>query len=220
MSPTDDGTTPIYDLMSPIVLLRDEATTLCLDTHPEALKPPSASSSPSKPTKVETLEDFMDYVKVLLAEASTSHHTRLLSPTAVVGKRLSMCDEAPTSSKEAIEMAVLGAGPRDTPASVVFEIARNGQRVATVNLARPAYKLGETITAVIDFHNIQIPCYHVSLPFSLPSIVTNRVYRSTPPSNPPKASIPPSPFALNLPSTAPPVVSTSNTPNPPFLQSA
>lgn len=150
--------------MSPIVLLRDEATTVCLDTHPEALKAPSTVSL-LKPAKPETLDDFMDYVKALLAEASASHHARLLSPTAVVGKRLSMCDEAPTSSKEAIEMAVLGAGPRDTPASVVFEIARNGQRVATVNLARPAYKLGETITAVIDFHNVQIPCYHVGFSF-------------------------------------------------------
>lgn len=146
--------------MSPIVLLRDKATTICLDTHPEALKPQSAPPPP-RYAKAETLDDFMDYVKALLDEANASHHARLLSPTAVVGKRLSICDEAPTSSKEAIEMAILGAGPRDMSASVVFDIARNGQRVATVNLARSAYKLGETITAVIDLHNVQIPCYHV-----------------------------------------------------------
>lgn len=151
--------------MSPIVLLRDEATTLCLDTHPEPSKK-LAAPLPGKPTKAETLDDFTDYVKALLEETNAGHHARLLSPTAAVGKRLSICEEAPTTSKEAIEMAILGAGPRDAPASVMFEIARNGQRVGTVNLARSAYKLGETITAVIDLQNAQTPCYHVSLALS------------------------------------------------------
>jgi hypothetical protein len=46
-----------------------------------------------------------------------------------------------------------------------FEIARSGKRVAVIMLARPAYRLGETITAAIDFTNAQIPCYaiHASL---------------------------------------------------------
>lgn len=46
-----------------------------------------------------------------------------------------------------------------------FEIARSGRRVAVVMLARPAYRLGETITAAIDFSNADIPCYaiHASL---------------------------------------------------------
>ncbi|KAK0107394.1 hypothetical protein ONS95_004087 [Cadophora gregata] len=46
-----------------------------------------------------------------------------------------------------------------------FEIARSGRRVAVVMLARPAYRLGETISAAIDFSDAEIPCYaiHASL---------------------------------------------------------
>jgi len=46
-----------------------------------------------------------------------------------------------------------------------FEIARNGRRIAVIMLARPAYRLGETITAAIEFSDARIPCYaiHASL---------------------------------------------------------
>ena len=57
-------------------------------------------------------------------------------------------------------MAVLASSQRQGT-SQMFEIARNGRRVASLSLARPAYKLGEAIIAVIDFSGAQIPCYHV-----------------------------------------------------------
>lgn len=148
----------MYDLMSPVVLLRDEATTICLDESPtwrsKSLNNQTSSSTP------ETLDDFMSYVNTLLAEASLDSHSRLLSPTEAPNKRLSLYEDMPTSSKDAVEMAILGSGGADAP-RFMFEIARNGQRVASVSLARPAYKLGETINAVIDFTNVEIPCYHV-----------------------------------------------------------
>ncbi|TGZ84984.1 Rgp1-domain-containing protein [Ascodesmis nigricans] len=155
-----DGSTPIYDLMSPVILLRDEATTICLDDSPSQSSPGKLNkSSPS--TNQETLGDFMSYVNTLLAEANQDPHSRLLSPTEASNKRLSIYDDTPISSKDAVEMAILGNGGAKAP-KFMFEIARNGRRVANVSLARPAYKLGETITVTVDFSNVEIPCYHLN----------------------------------------------------------
>lgn len=42
-----------------------------------------------------------------------------------------------------------------------FEIARNGRRVGVVMLARPAYRLGETVTCAVDFTGAEVSCYAV-----------------------------------------------------------
>jgi hypothetical protein len=69
--------------------------------------------------------------------------------------------------KESIDTAILRSnltGAANQSANR-FEIARSGRRVAVIMLARPAYRLGETMSAVIDFTDSHIPCYsiHVSL---------------------------------------------------------
>jgi hypothetical protein len=156
-----------HDLQSPLVLLRDEAITECLD---EPLLPAS-SSSPSKSSgkQESSLEDFLSYVDDLLTPHESGLNSAgthgLLSPTFAPSKRLSLYDELPMTPKEAVEMALIG-GPGNGKISI-FEIARNGLRVAAITLARPAYKLGESITAIIDFSNAQIPCYHASSPIPI-----------------------------------------------------
>lgn len=75
--------------------------------------------------------------------------------------------EEPQSMKESIDMAILRSNltGASNQSSNRFEIARSGRRVAVIMLGRPAYRLGETMSAVIDFTNSDIPCYsiHVSL---------------------------------------------------------
>ncbi len=82
------------------------------------------------------------------------------------------------SSREAIDLAILrsnisdhhhqqypggggGGGASNNISTNRFEIARNGRKVGTVLLARPAYRLGETVTMVVDFANADIRCYAV-----------------------------------------------------------
>ncbi|CAK7275409.1 Golgi membrane exchange factor (Ric1p-Rgp1p) subunit [Sporothrix epigloea] len=76
------------------------------------------------------------------------------------------------SSREAIELAILrsnvnnphrnGHGHGGSNVSTNrFEIARNGRKVGTVMLVRPAYRLGETVTMVVDFSNADSRCYAV-----------------------------------------------------------
>lgn len=150
--------------MSPIILLRDEATTSCIEDQ-QVLTPPDPSA-PKKPAKQESsLNDFLSYVDSLLSPQDYNNFSNplgIMSPSIPVRtKRMSVWDEMPTSSKDAIEFAIL-RGSGGSADGTMFDIARNGRRVASLTLARPAYKLGETITAVIDFSNAKIPCYHVS----------------------------------------------------------
>ncbi|RPB05557.1 Rgp1-domain-containing protein [Choiromyces venosus 120613-1] len=162
-----NGSLLVHDLMSPIVLLRDEATTACIDD--QTLTPPAVPSPLKKAAKQESsLEDFLSYVDSLLAPRDgtlTPNSLGILSPSIPASsKRFSIMEEPQiTSSKDAIEMAIRrGPGGSSDGHCSIFEIARNGRKVATLTLARPAYKLGETITAVVDFSNAKIPCYHIT----------------------------------------------------------
>ncbi|CAK7223736.1 Golgi membrane exchange factor (Ric1p-Rgp1p) subunit [Sporothrix curviconia] len=115
---------------------------------------------------------------------NNSHRSGLLSPTAVIpgSRRMSTASSIflpddngrpilSLSSREAIDLAILrsnindhhqhGHGGSSNVSANRFEIARNGRKVGTVMLARPAYRLGETVTMVVDFSNADIRCYAV-----------------------------------------------------------
>lgn len=147
-----------HDLMSPYVLLRDEAQVVAARTKKTRVK---AETDPSS-----TLNSFLHYVDELVNRPRNNAGESLLSPTGTLSRRPSAIDE-PSSSKEAIDLAVMRsnmtANGQQSPNR--FEIARNGQKVGVVMLTRPTYRLGEVVTMVIDFADVDIPCYavHTSL---------------------------------------------------------
>ncbi|KAF2800698.1 Rgp1-domain-containing protein [Melanomma pulvis-pyrius CBS 109.77] len=154
-----------HDLMSPYIILRDQARTSILDLGPSASpkKKPSGGSTPDG----AAFDDFLEYVDNLLDRPRLNSSMGLLSPTETMPGRSSVGVEEPRNMKEAIDLAILRSnltGAANQSANR-FEIARSGRRVAVIMLARPAYRLGETMSAVIDFTNADIPCYsvHVSL---------------------------------------------------------
>jgi hypothetical protein len=158
-----------HDLMVPYILLRDQARIQSIDSplesSPETFKI-TETKSLSKSAE-STLDDFLSYVDELLTRPRQNSSLGLLSPTdAPHSRRQSSVDE-PTTAKDAIDMAILRSNiaTEAQQSANRFEIARSGKRVAVIMLARPAYRLGETITAAIDFTNAQIPCYaiHASL---------------------------------------------------------
>ena len=72
--------------------------------------------------------------------------------------------ENPTTdlpTKSMIDTYILRGDPLAASKAVTsrFDIHRLGQRVATIMLARSAYKLGETIIASIDFRESHVPCF-------------------------------------------------------------
>ncbi len=176
-----------HDLMSPYILLRDQARVQTITTHQRLhnnTKPPPPSSSSASPSPMSS---FLGYVDDLLSRPQHAHHHphhttgALLSPTAHLtpssSRRpsiVSLADSAhpaytPPTAKEAIDLAILranltgggGAHQHTNQSPNRFEIARNGRRVGVVMLTRPAYRLGEAVTCVIDFAGAEVPCYAV-----------------------------------------------------------
>lgn len=170
-----------HDLMSPYILLRDQASVQTV-TNPQP-KPNSANKpSPSSTSSPSTISSFLTYVDDLLTRPPHPHHPSshpgaLLSPTAHLSPSssrrpsiISLADSSshpsygpPPTAKEAIDLAILRANlaPATPHAQSPnrFEIARNGRRVGVVMLARPAYRLGETVSVVVDFAGAEVQCY-------------------------------------------------------------
>lgn len=156
-----------HDLMSPYIILRDQANIQALDkasaAHAEDFKKKHLHQQPAS-----SINEFLVYVDELL-DRPRLQGTGLLSPTAVgpSSRRPSVFDDTGgaalvSTAKEAIDLAILRSNLTEGgQSSNRFEIARNGRRVGTVMLARPAYRLGETVSLAIDFGRAQVPCYAV-----------------------------------------------------------
>lgn len=150
-----------HDLMSPYIILRDQARTEAIEAGtPNKERPNKATASTGSDA---ASHEFLDYVDKLLDRPTHDMHGGLLSPTDPGLRRKSSFMEEPKSMKEAIDLAILRSNTAAfSPQSTnKFEIARSGRHVAVIMLARPAYRLGETITAVINFQNASIPTYSV-----------------------------------------------------------
>jgi hypothetical protein len=150
--------------MSPYIILRDQARTATVDTPKSPL--PAKKGATLGKAEENTFDDFLEYVDNLLDRPRQNSSMGLLSPTGTMPGRSSIT-EGPQTMKEAIDTAILRSnltGAANQSANR-FEIARSGRRVAVIMLARPFYRLGETMSAVIDFTDSDIPCYsvHVSL---------------------------------------------------------
>lgn len=155
----DEGDILGHDLMNPYILLRDEARVVGLGKGAKS-KPPKAATSPPS----GTMNDFLSYVDELANRPVEEAGSTLLSPTNTsASRRESVFASESRSAQEAINLAIMRSNTttegQQSPNR--FEIARNGQRVGVVMLTRPAYRLGEVVTMVVDFADADVPCYAV-----------------------------------------------------------
>lgn len=146
--------------MTPHVPLQDQARVFNLEGG--SLTPEKQRiASVAKETGDSSLRGFLSYVDGIIERPRQNSSLGLLSPTATTATQRPPGFEEPASVKEAIDLAILrsNATTSSNRSTRLFEIARNGRRVALIMLTRSAYRLGETITAVIDFSGADIPCY-------------------------------------------------------------
>ncbi|KAL9082646.1 MAG: hypothetical protein Q9165_008829 [Trypethelium subeluteriae] len=156
-----------HDLMSPYIILRDQARTQSI-ASPSLLNGTSSSTvlkSPSASSRDSSLDDFHTYVNSLLTKPRTPSSTGLLSPTHTLTPRRSstFSQSERLTAKEAIDFAILRSHTASTSATTTastsptpqsrtrFDISRNGLRVGIITLARAAYRTGETVTLTLDF---------------------------------------------------------------------
>ncbi|KAI9814982.1 MAG: hypothetical protein M1826_002114 [Phylliscum demangeonii] len=177
-----DGEPMGHDLLSPHIILQDHARTSSISPH-EPSRVANGPASPSTTTaSSSSREEFDAYVRTLLARRPGPGDA-LRSPTderlpsdrrpSTISMAGTAPAPAPAPMRELIDTAILRAsssipstGSGSASASTRrspnrFDISRNGQRVATISLARPAYRLGETVTAAIELGRAQIRSYAV-----------------------------------------------------------
>ncbi|KAI0472379.1 Rgp1-domain-containing protein [Xylaria cf. heliscus] len=148
-----------HDLLSPYIILRDQAKVM---PHEKGLNSSLLKKRARPDIPNSGINDFLIYVDELLDRPRDG--LGLLSPTATAtpSRRSSFVAET-TTAKQAIDLAIMRSNmsSESGQSSNRFAIARNGQRVGVVMLARPAYRLGETVTMAIDFTDAEIACYAV-----------------------------------------------------------
>ncbi|CZR52944.1 probable RGP1 Reduced growth phenotype protein [Phialocephala subalpina] len=157
-----------HDLMLPYIILRDQAKVKPIETPKQADTRSFTSDLGHKSaakSSESTVDDFLSYVDDLLSRPRQNSSLGLLSPTEAPRSRRQSSIEEPGTVKDAIDMAILrsNTATESQQSANRFEIARGGKRVAVVMLARPAYRLGETITAAIDFTDAEVPCYAIHM---------------------------------------------------------
>ncbi|KAK9463036.1 Rgp1-domain-containing protein [Lipomyces oligophaga] len=162
------GNQPIHSLSSPIIILRDQSITVPIDDAAALAAPlPSVTSSRQVAAeKHETLEDFMAYVDTLLAvKESRSVASRIIRPLSPSSppEFASNAHSSRSSCRESVDFAIQrnSISVDGLALNNIFEITRNKQKIASLTLSKPAYKLGETIIMVLDFAGAPLPCYHI-----------------------------------------------------------
>lgn len=155
----DQGDTLGHDLMSPHIILKDEARTAAIESS--QVREVLTDNSFTTRRRNSSSQSFLSYVESMLERQRQSSGIDLLSPSENGERSLTPTSEQPKSMKEAIDLAILksnlaGSSKQSTNR---FEITRGGDRIAAVLLARPSFRLGETVPVVVSFEDSDIPCY-------------------------------------------------------------
>ena len=172
--------------MSPYIQLHNE-TSISSD---EAPQPSTANNQLSAPHESRVVaQDFVSYVANLLNKSNESPSQGLLSPSTPTVNPFQLLAKDPVSMKEAVDFAIRKSNLA-TPSNLSpsrFDITRDGARIATIMLARPAYRLGETVSAIVDFAASNMTCFSLhsvlesweSVDDSIALRSTSSIYRAT-----------------------------------------
>ena len=145
--------------MSPYIFLHNDASVLST-SNPEKTYMPIVKTA-VEPNSSSSIEDFFSYVEATLDQSPRNADPDLLLPTENIRTPITPASEIPNTVKDAIELALLRSNSTTSSKRSPnrFEITRSGDRVAVIVLARPAYRLGEAISAAIDFQDSEVSCY-------------------------------------------------------------
>ena len=152
--------------MHPHILLKNSALSQPMDRNSQPSHVPAKITSTTRGKA--TCDELQLYVASLLDKPWQNSSLGLLSPTEAPTPRASQTYFGEDASvKEMIDFAIVRGNTMNNSKRNPnkFQIQRGGEKVAVIMLARPAYRMGETVTAVVDFKDASLCCYslHISL---------------------------------------------------------
>lgn len=153
--------------------MRDEAKVQKIENKEQP--PPRPSQQVIGDRTWTGTSDFLNYVDSLLRAKSAEQGENSFAATSPSSLSRSTSSQTLRSAsqsefhplhytcKTAIDRAIMNSntvgGIDHRKSRNRFEITRSGRRIAVIILNRPAHRLGETITATIDFTGAALPCY-------------------------------------------------------------
>ncbi|ORX49180.1 Rgp1-domain-containing protein [Hesseltinella vesiculosa] len=179
----ENGIRPIYDLMNPVVMVKDEAR---VDIVPDrtgcrgprgsisslASLPTPHTSTPEGVRSAESQsqrEQFLLYVNDLLEKSQQDHDIQ-----EITRRESNAYDEQPMLYDEDQDDAMTEQAYRKTCAQIVsrivhasrkamYDLCKSNQRVAKLQLTKTDHRLGEPIQGVLDFSEATLATYKVSI---------------------------------------------------------
>ncbi|SJX63674.1 uncharacterized protein SRS1_14424 [Sporisorium reilianum f. sp. reilianum] len=153
------GFRPFFDLMNPVILTKEEASVTLLGQDDKPLASASSRTNvqsersraraSSKRAPQIGRKDLQDYTKQLLvSQASNDGSPVPLVPELAVSTSSAVAQTGSTC-RAAIEALAR------TSSKVTYDISKDGKVAAVLTLVRSRYRLGETITGVININNHQ-----------------------------------------------------------------
>ncbi|KAJ1036724.1 hypothetical protein NDA10_004996 [Ustilago hordei] len=143
------GFRPFYDLMNPVIQTKEEAVVEVVgddDKTPAAVLSGQGGRKANATTQIQK-KDLQEYTKQLLkSKASDDTPTPELRISTIQA-----CNNhnSSNSCKAAVEALAR------TATKVSYDISKDGKVAAVLTLVRSRYRLGETITGVININNSQ-----------------------------------------------------------------
>ncbi|CAG8468838.1 16487_t:CDS:2, partial [Funneliformis caledonium] len=160
---SDDGSRPIYDLMNPVVIYKDEAVIACKEETP---KPQPIKKRDNKK------QGFLDYLEKLV-QSSNSEISSLISNVNNDSSKDS--DMYVFVEKEESSVANTATILSKNMRKANYDICKNNQRVAQLCLLKTSYRLGDIVTGTINFNDAVIPSYQVSVTLESSEIVESSI---------------------------------------------
>ncbi|GAC93875.1 hypothetical protein PHSY_001442 [Pseudozyma hubeiensis SY62] len=146
------GFRPFFDLMNPVILTKEEASVTVVGQEGEASKSVTQNDRSRVKGAINTgpqiqRKDLQDYTKQLLISKASDGAS---SPLPEIGfSSVTSMSQASSSCKAAVEALAR------TSSKVTYDISKDGKVAAVLTLVRSRYRLGETITGVININNQQ-----------------------------------------------------------------
>lgn len=153
------GFRPFFDLMNPVILTKEQAAVTLVGQDEntiigESSKPAMQSdrsrlkASTKKGPQIHR-QDLQDYTKQLLTSRVAADNSAAVPLPEISLPTLSSTNLANSSCKAAVEALARSS------TKVTYDISKDGKVAAVLTLVRSRYRLGETITGVVNINSQQ-----------------------------------------------------------------